>query len=109
MPFRNGKAVFIMTKHKRLAAVIFAVLVLVALMTSLFFMSSEADHDCIGEDCPVCAVIALCRTTLETLCGLLIAAALAFACCRFAALLLSVRRVPAYLKTPITLKVKLLN
>lgn len=98
-----------MTKQRRLAAVLFAVLILVALMTSLFLMSHAADHDCIGEDCPVCAVIALCRNTLKTLCGVLLAAAAVFACARFAALLLSDLRGLSYRETPITLKVKLLN
>ena len=98
-----------MTKQRRSAAVILAVLVLVAVMTSLFVMACEADHDCIGDACPVCAAIAQCRTTLKTLCGVLIAAAIAFACVRLAAAAISVTRALSYRETPITLKVKLLN
>ena len=98
-----------MTKQRRLAAVLLAVLVLFALTTSLLVMACEADHVCIGEDCPVCAVIALCRNTLKALCGILLAAAAVFACVRFAAALLSAFRVLSCRETPITLKVKLLN
>ncbi|MBQ3356791.1 MAG: hypothetical protein IJG45_06725 [Oscillospiraceae bacterium] len=98
-----------MAKQRRLAAAILAVFVLVAVMTSLFIMAHEVDHDCTGEDCPVCAVIALCRNALKVLCGTLIAAALLFACLRFTAPILLPIRVSSYSKTPITLKVKLLN
>lgn len=98
-----------MAKYRRLAASILAVLLLVAVTASLFVMAYEADHDCVGDGCSVCAVIALCRNTLKTLCGVLIAAAVAFACFRFAAPVLSDRRVWSCRETPITLKVKLLN
>jgi len=98
-----------MTKQRRLAAVILAVLVLVAVMTSLFVMLHAADHDCIGEDCPVCAAVASCRNTLKTLCGGLLAAAVFFACFRFAASVVPFVRVSFHNETPIALKVKLLN
>ena len=98
-----------MAKHRRLAAVLLAALLLVAVAASLFLMAQEADHDCIGDGCPVCAVLALCRNTLKTLCGVLLAAAVAFACFRVAARILSDLRVLSDRETPITLKVKLLN
>ena len=69
-----------MTNKKRSAAVLCALFVLFALIASLFFIVHEADHDCRGENCLVCAVIALCQNTIKTLCGALIAAAFAFAC-----------------------------
>lgn len=98
-----------MAKNRRLAAMLFAALVLLAAAASLCFMACEADHDCIGETCPVCAVIALCRNTLKALgLGLLYAAA-AFACVRLAAALRPVCRALTCRETPITLKVKLLN
>lgn len=98
-----------MAKKRRLAAIMLAALLLVAVTASLFVVAYEADHDCIGEGCSVCAVIALCRNTLKTLCGVLLTAAVAFACFRFAASLLSAYCVSSYRETPITLKVKLLN
>lgn len=98
-----------MAKHRRLAAVILAVLVLVAVTTSLFILAHAVDHTCTGEDCPVCAVISLCRSTLKVLCGTLIAAALLFACLRFTAPILLPVRVSSNRETPVTLRVKLLN
>ena len=29
------------------------------------FIAIEADHDCTGEDCPICACIAQCENTLH--------------------------------------------
>ncbi len=98
-----------MTNKKRLAAFIFAALVLFALMTSLFVIIHEAGHDCSGENCPVCAVIAVCQNTLKTLGGIVGAAALAFACFSFTASVIAFFRTISYNVTPVSLKVKLLN
>ena len=98
-----------MTKKRRFAAVILAALFLFAMLASLFVVAHEAEHDCLGENCPVCAVFTVCVRTLKTLgCGLG-AAAIVFACCRFAALLISALRTGSGVSTPISLKVKLLN
>lgn len=98
-----------MAKQKRLAAVLLVVLVLVAMATSLFVLAHEADHDCVGEGCSVCAVISLCRNTLKALCGTLIAAATVFECLRFGSEATAAFRAFSSGETPITLKVKLLN
>ena len=98
-----------MTNKKRVVAVILSALVLFALMTSLFVIMHEADHDCIGENCPVCAVIAVCQNTLKTLGGIVGAAALAFACFSFTASVIAFFRTISYNETPVSLKVKLLN
>ena len=98
-----------MAKNRRLAAILFAALVLLAVAASLCVMACEADHDCIGETCPVCAVIALCRNTLKALGIVLLYAAAAIACVRLAAALNSVCRALSDRETLITLKVLLLN
>ena len=98
-----------MTNKKHSAAIICAAFVLFALMISLFVIADESDHDCIGENCPVCAVIALCQNTLKTLGDALIAAAVVFACFCFTASVISFFHVVTYNETPISLKVKLLN
>ncbi len=98
-----------MTNKKRLTVVILAALILFALMTSLFVIIREADHDCTGENCPVCAVIAVCQNTVKTLGGVLGAAAIAFACFCFTASVIAFFRTISYNKTPVSLKVKLLN
>ena len=98
-----------MTNKKRLAGVILAALILFALMTSLLIIIHEADHDCTGENCPVCAVISVCQNTLKTLGGIPGAAALAFACFCFTASVIAFSRIISYKETPVSLKVKLLN
>ncbi|MBR1721305.1 MAG: hypothetical protein IJ727_02280 [Treponema sp.] len=34
---------------------------------SVFFVHADFDHDCEGEDCPVCAVIQMARTNFQNL------------------------------------------
>lgn len=98
-----------MVTKRRFAAAILAAFILVAVTASLFIVVHEADHDCIGEGCPICAVITLCQNTLKALGDALIAAALVFACFCFAASVMSFSRIATYNQTPISLKVKLLN
>ncbi len=98
-----------MAKVRRLSAVLLVAFVLVAMMFSLFMIIHEAGHDCIGDNCPVCAVITLCQNTLKALGDALLAAALVFACFCSAASVLSLSRIATYNRTPISLKVKLLN
>ncbi len=56
-----------MLRNRKRLAVLLAVLLFAALAFSALFMIAEADHDCIGEDCPVCQQIAVCAKTLELL------------------------------------------
>lgn len=98
-----------MADKKRLAAVILAALVLFALMASLIVIIHEADHDCIGENCPVCAVIAACKNTLKKFGGIPGAAAFALACLCFTASVVALFSTVTYNETPVLLKVKLLN
>ena len=95
-------------KTKRLAIALSLLLVFVMLFSHLFVIA-EADHDCSGEDCPVCAVIALCQNTLKVLGEAFIAAVAAFACLRFATFVISLFHTLTNTETPISLKVKLLN
>ncbi len=53
------------TKYKRIAAGIAGMLMLLIMLFSAFYIVSEADHDCTGEDCPVCACIRECENTLR--------------------------------------------
>ena len=52
-------------KNKRIAAGIMAFLMLFIMLFSASFIAIEADHDCTGEDCPICACIAQCENTLH--------------------------------------------
>ncbi len=53
------------TNNRRIAAGIMAFLMLFIMLFSSFFIAIEADHDCTGEDCPICACIAQCENTLH--------------------------------------------
>ena len=93
---------------KRLAACILTLVFVLAMLSSMAFIVLEAEHDCTGEDCPVCYQLSVCEHTLKlglaaaVLTGtLLIGLILPFAA-RFAS---GVRLC----LTPVTLKVKLSN
>ncbi len=98
-----------MAKLRRVCAVLLAALVLFAVLTSFLATLGEADHDCTGEDCPICAAVAVCWKVLERLAKLLIIT-LIFAASVLAALCVA----PAFCRllrkvTPVSLNVKLLN
>ncbi|MBQ8014430.1 MAG: hypothetical protein IJ257_08605 [Treponema sp.] len=44
-----------------------ALLLLAGLCLSVFSVHADFDHDCAGEDCPVCAVIHIARTNFQNL------------------------------------------
>ena len=46
-------------------ATILAVLLIVFFVVSIFFIAHESDHECIGEDCPICEQIVICEKTIE--------------------------------------------
>ncbi len=48
-------------------ATILAVLLIVFFVVSIFFVAHESDHECIGEDCPICEQIVICENTIQEL------------------------------------------
>ena len=46
-----------MMVSRKAAAIVTALLTVFAMTVSLYFAAHEADHECSGEDCPVCAII----------------------------------------------------
>ena len=52
--------------RKRALAVLAAVLALVMLF-SVLYIAVEADHDCHGDDCAICAQISVCMDLLQHL------------------------------------------
>ena len=42
-------------KAKRVATGIMALMMLVVVLFSFFYIAVEAGHDCRGENCPICA------------------------------------------------------
>ena len=54
-------------KRNRIAALLLAVTVLVITLYSALFVAAEADHDCVGEGCPICYQVEACQNTLKGL------------------------------------------
>ena len=96
-----------MEKKKRIAAMLLAGTLLFVMFCSALFIAAESDHDCVGENCPICCQINACQNILKSLssavCAAVFAAALTYillrsvSACEAAA--------PSY--TLVSLKVKL--
>ena len=52
-------------KQKRICAFLAAFLVTAVLLLSGFFIVTHTEHDCTGEDCPVCAELHACAATIR--------------------------------------------
>ena len=48
-----------------MAAGILGFLMLALILFSSFYIAAESDHDCCGEDCPVCSCIQICEDNLR--------------------------------------------
>ncbi|MBQ9545559.1 MAG: AraC family transcriptional regulator [Clostridia bacterium] len=95
--------------ERRVGAAILAAFLLICVTASLIFIAGEADHDCSGDDCPVCAFIAICRNTLRSLFEAAAVFAVTAASVGFAAVTVSASSAGLHGATPVSLKVKLLN
>ncbi len=54
-----------MFRQKRVGAVLVCAVLLLAVFFSSVLMAHEAEHDCTGEDCPVCQAIAMSGSFLR--------------------------------------------
>ena len=103
----NRRVVGRMEKKKRIVAILLAVMVLFLMVYSALFIAAEADHDCAGENCPICYQINLCQNIQKTLslavCAAVFAAVFTYTLCR--SLSACADTVPRY--TLVSLKVKL--
>ena len=52
---------------KRIGAMILAAAVFCSVLFMLFFMASEARHDCSGEECEICFCLEICEEMISTL------------------------------------------
>ena len=96
-------------KARRLAAVVCAALLTCALVCSAAFIFIEAHHDCHGEDCPICAQIALCQDALWRL-ARVIFASIAVTAALWAFASVSPKPASSFCAiTPVSAGVKLLN
>ena len=98
-----------MKTKRRLFSSILILLIAFVLFASFFFILHESHHDCEGEACPVCAMIAICRNTLKNFSvALLLVAALFSSLYAFFSDHANDRGIDGS-DTPVSLKVRLLN
>ncbi len=97
-----------MTKKRILAAVL-AALVLAVMLSSSLFIIEHADHDCTGEDCPICQQIYLCTQTIKTLSLAFIAVTVFSALATLIHIIDRQIETACVPRTPVSLKVKLTN
>ena len=53
------------SKLKKTFVILLAAVLLSALFACALIISEEADHDCTGEDCPICALLDICEAALH--------------------------------------------
>ncbi len=51
-------------RAKKIAAGVMATMMLVIVLLSAAFIAAESDHDCCGDDCPICACLELCENNI---------------------------------------------
>ena len=98
-----------MKKVYRGLALAAAILLLLAMLFSELFIICESDHDCIGDDCPICAEIAICDTFLRQIVLITVTLVLIGAALSYAFHGISVNQNQTHTSTPVSLKVKLTN
>ncbi len=53
------------SKGSRIIAGVMGLMMLMIVLFSAFYIAAEAEHDCCGEDCPVCVCIRQCENILR--------------------------------------------
>lgn len=94
-------------KTNKTALIVIAILMIFVLTFSRLFIAAESDHECSGEECRICRVIATAEKTLKELSLLLLLSAFAAAVSTAAAVSPRVFAGDAFAFTPVLLKVKL--
>ncbi len=94
---------------ERSIAVLIAAVFLFGMLFSALFIAEESLHDCSGEDCPICQMIAQCESFVKRISPAIILAVLAF----FSVELACTYRIEAcsdiVRTTPLSLRVRLNN
>ena len=52
---------------KRTLALVLSAMLCVLVMFSVFFVAAENNHDCTGENCPICYQINMCESTVKSI------------------------------------------
>lgn len=94
---------------RRKTALILTILFVFVMLFSHIFVIAEADHECSGEDCPVCEIIVIVSDTVKGLSLIGSAAAICDALVFGIVKSLYVENEAQFVSSLITLKVKLSN
>ena len=94
-------------KKPKHAALILALMLLFVMLISALFIARNAHHDCKGEGCSVCAIIAVCENMLKNISSAAAAAAVLTAAVFVIIKTLETASVFCPAATPVSLKVKL--
>ena len=92
------------TKH---AALIIALMLFVVMLFSALFIAHETQHECTGDGCSVCAILAVCENMLKNISSAAAAAAVLTAAVFVIIKTLETASVFCPAATPVSLKVKL--
>lgn len=104
---RNGKSSF--GRFMKILAPCIVILMLSVMVFSVMFIVSETDHDCTGEDCPVCALIQQCEQTVRSIGGGASAAAVSLLFSAFIIAAFPIPFITILCYTPVSLKIRLNN
>ena len=52
---------------RRLLTALMTVVLVMSVFVSLAYLIEEADHECSGNDCPVCRTISICRRNIHSI------------------------------------------
>ena len=98
-----------MSKKNRVLAVLLIAAVLFVMLSSACYIAIETNHDCVGEDCPICYQISVCEHTLKSVGQAVLVVILAAFIGTIMFSLPAFAKRPAYRTSLVSLKVKLSN
>ena len=96
-----------MSKKNCVLTVLLAAAVLFVMLSSVLFIAIEADHDCVGDGCPICAQIVVCENSLQSVGQAVAFMSLAPIIGSFMISLPALAKKQAYNTSLVSLKVKL--
>ena len=96
-----------MNMKQRIVSIAAALMLIISLVSSVTFSAVEANHDCIGESCPICIQIKGCENTLKNLVFTVSGCKAALAVVFFVCLIVKKAYTVFCADTLISLKVKL--
>lgn len=96
-------------KSQRIAATILSIAILVVVLFSSFYLAAEENHDCTGEDCPICVCIQQYENNIRQMVNEEITNVLANLLVMFFLLPIYIRAIFVFKPTLVTQKVRLNN